>query len=104
MPMKEAIRVSKTFLVMSFLLTVIFLLTTQSFAEEKIDINSASVKELQSLEGIGKTLANRIIEYRTANGPFKSTKDIMKVDGIGKLTFEKISGHIIAGTEMSMGQ
>lgn len=100
--MEKAIKVSKIFLSMSVLIAVFFLMSNQTYAEEKMDINKASIKELQRLDGIGKALANRIIEYRTLNGPFQSTKDIMKINGIGKLTFEKISGQIIAETEMNL--
>ncbi len=97
--MKKAIKVSKIFLSMSILIAALFLVSNQTYAEEKMDINKASIKELQRLDGIGKTLASRIIEYRTLNGPFLDTKDIMKINGIGKLTFEKISGQIIAEPE-----
>lgn len=100
--MEKAIKVSKIFLSMSVLIAAFFLMSTQTFADEKIDINKASIKELQRLDGIGKTLASRIIEYRTFNGPFKDAKEIMKINGIGKLTFEKISGQIIAETEMNL--
>jgi comEA protein len=100
--MKKAIKVSKIFLSMSILIAAFFLISTQTFADEKIDINKASIKELQRLEGIGKTLANRIVEYRTLNGPFQDIKEIMKVSGIGNLTFEKISGQIITGAEMNV--
>ena len=100
--MEKAIKVSKIFLTMSVLIAALFLVSNQAYAEEKIDINKASIKELQRLEGIGKTLANRIIEYRTLNGPFQETKEIMKINGIGKMTFEKISGQIIAVTEMNV--
>lgn len=101
--MEKAIKVSKIFLSMSFLIAAFFLTSNQAFADEKIDINKASIKELQRLEGIGKTLANRIIEYRTLNGPFQETKEIMKINGIGKMTFEKISGQIITETGMNVG-
>ena len=100
--MEKAIKVSKIFLPISVLIAAYFLMSTQTFADEKIDINKASIKELQRLDGIGKTLASRIIEYRTLNGPFKDAKEIMKINGIGKLTFEKISGQIITETEMNV--
>ncbi len=102
MYMKKAIKVSKIFLAISVLIASFFLMSTQTFADEKIDINKATIKELQHLDGIGKTLANKIIEYRTLNGSFHDIKDIMKINGIGKLTFEKISGQIIAEPEANM--
>lgn len=63
--------------------------------QEKIDVNAASVKELQNLPGIGRVTAQRIIDYRTANGPFAATEDLLKVKGIGKSTLEKISDRIV---------
>lgn len=63
----------------------------------KIDINTASANDLITLNGIGKSYAERIVEYRKANGPFKILEDLMKVNGIGKVTFEKIKDKITVG-------
>ncbi|MBI3261395.1 helix-hairpin-helix domain-containing protein [Candidatus Berkelbacteria bacterium] len=60
----------------------------------KININSASASELESLPSIGPKLAERIIEYRTANGSFKSIEEIINVKGIGDKTFEKFRDQI----------
>ena len=59
----------------------------------KVNINNASIKELQSLDGIGYTKAKLIIEYRKKH-KFEKVEDIMKVKGIGKKTFEKIKDKI----------
>ena len=61
---------------------------------DKININSASVKELSTLPGIGKKKAEAIIAYRTQNGNFPSIDDLKKVEGIGKKTLERIKSHI----------
>ncbi|MFY9484308.1 MAG: helix-hairpin-helix domain-containing protein [Patescibacteria group bacterium] len=60
----------------------------------KININTASAAELDSLKGIGPVLAERIIEYRSANGPFKKIEEIINVKGIGDKTFEKFRDQI----------
>ena len=62
----------------------------------KVDINKASIKELQSLDGIGYTKAKAIIEYRKKH-KFKKVEEIMNVKGIGKKTFEKIKDEIKIG-------
>ncbi|MEW6095724.1 MAG: helix-hairpin-helix domain-containing protein [bacterium] len=66
----------------------------------KVNINTASLGELETLPRIGSTLANRIIEYRKTHGSFKSIEDITKVKGIGTKTFEKLKGMIILKDEI----
>ena len=62
---------------------------------EKININTATAKELMQLNGVGSKNAAKIIEYREKYGPFKTPEDIMQVSGIGQKTFEKNQGIII---------
>ena len=57
---------------------------------ELININTATLEELDSLPGIGPTIAQRIIDYRTANGPFLVPEDILNVSGIGPSTYDQI--------------
>jgi len=66
---------------------------------EVININTATLEELQSLPGIGPTLAQAIIDYRETNGDFYFIEDIMNVSGIGPSTFENIKDLIITGYE-----
>jgi competence protein ComEA len=55
-----------------------------------IDLNSASEAQLDTLPGIGKTLASAIVAYRELNGPFSSVEEITNVPKIGPATYEKI--------------
>jgi competence protein ComEA len=64
---------------------------------QAIDINAASEAELDGLPGIGKALAQRIIDYRTTNGAFKAVEDLRSVKGIGPALFEKIASLITVG-------
>lgn len=66
---------------------------TKEGYSEKININTADIKELSTLLGIGETLALRIIEYRQA-APFTSKEDIKKVKGVGDGIYEKIKDFI----------
>lgn len=68
---------------------------SKTFQEQlKININTASIEELDRLHGIGPAIANRIIEYRKFHGGFQSIEEITRVKGIGVKTYEKIKGSI----------
>ena len=62
-----------------------------------LNVNTASATELEALDGVGKVLAERIIEYRTANGPFQSVEDLQKVKGITTRVFALIAPHLTIG-------
>ncbi len=64
-------------------------------SEEKVNINTASVKELMTLKGIRHKVAERIVEYRDAHGPFKAPEDLRKVGGIGHGLWEQNRERIV---------
>ena len=63
---------------------------------ELLNINTASVDELQTLPSIGEATAQRIIDYRTQHGDFSSVNDLQNVRGIGAKTLEKLRPFISA--------
>jgi competence protein ComEA len=70
-----------------------------------VNINSASEKQLAELDGIGPAKAKAIIDYRKKNGPFKSTEDLKKVNGVGDATYDKIKGDLVlSGTTTGPGK
>ena len=60
----------------------------------KINLNTATIEELDVLPGIGPAIAQRIVEYRTQNGEFKQIEDLKKVRGIGEVLFNQVKDYI----------
>lgn len=60
----------------------------------KANINEDNEEELQTVNGIGSTIAKAIVNYRNTNGSYKRIEDLKKVSGIGNATFEKIKDYI----------
>lgn len=61
---------------------------------EMVNINTADAEGLKKLKGIGPAMAQRIIDYREANGSFQAPEDIMQVKGIGKAKYAKLKEQI----------
>jgi competence protein ComEA len=66
----------------------------------RLDLNRATVQELEALPQVGPALAQRIVEFRTKHGPFKSVDDLLKVQGIG----EKMLGKLRDRVTVAAGQ
>jgi competence protein ComEA len=75
------------------LIALAFAIASQ-LAAAALNLNTASKEELVALSGIGPAKAQAIIDYRAANGAFKSPEDIMKVKGIKEGEFGKIKDQI----------
>lgn len=74
--------------------TVEALAPAEEQTEDKVNINTADADRLDALPGIGPVLAQRIIDWRTANGPFTDPEQLLEVDGIGQATLDRLRDHI----------
>ncbi len=106
MDIRKSIYYNKYAICLGFLTTVIFVGSTAcntgseapiAFSEDKylastasININTASVEELQKIPNIGEKLAEQIIEHRERYGPFRRSEDLMLIPGISDARFRKI--------------
>ncbi len=85
----------KRFVCLSLLALVLSIGSIPALAAEKVDINTATVEQLVEVKGIGEVLAKRIVEYRQANGDFKSLAELTQVKGFGDKTLEKLSPQLL---------
>ena len=69
--------------------------TVAAAVDAKVNINTADVKELMKLSGVGRSLAEKIVQYRDAHGPFKKATDLRKVEGVGDGLWEKNRERIV---------
>ncbi len=80
------------------LLVVLFMAGGLAWAGDTVNINSASAKDLQKVDGIGAKTAAKIVAYRNEHGAFKHVDELLKIKGIGKKKLEK------AGDELTVGE
>jgi len=72
---------------------------TSAAPTPQVNINTASAQELKLLPRVGPALAQRIVDFRTANGPFKVPEEIARVKGIGDKTFALLQPYVtLTGT------
>lgn len=89
----------KRFWILFSLFILLFSLSLQ--AQEKLDLNKASVDDLKRLPGIGEVIAQSIIEYRHKIGGFKSLEQLKEVKGIGDKKFEVLKNYLTLGDNSS---
>ncbi len=65
--------------------------TTPSDQTASVNINTATLEQLESLPGVGPSIAQRIVDDRETNGPFSSTKDLQRVSGIGEKRYASLA-------------
>jgi len=75
--------------------TPIGAMTVAAAVGAKININTADAKELMKLQGVSLSLAEKIVQYRGAHGPFKKPTDLRKVDGVDAGVWKKNRQRIV---------
>jgi len=78
-------------------MVLLCLCSTAYASSEKINVNTASVKELDRLPGIGPSKARAIVQHRSENGAFRTVNELRKVHGIGPKILEKIRPYVHVG-------
>ena len=63
-------------------------------AEPVVDLNSATLSDLDSLPGVGPVMAGRILDWRTAHGRFTTVDQLREISGIGARTFERLKPRV----------
>ena len=66
---------------------------------QRVDLNTASATELETIPGIGPAMAQRILDWRREHGPFVRVEDLLNVRGIGTKTLDKLRPYIRIGDE-----
>jgi competence protein ComEA len=68
---------------------------SKSNLTEKVNLNTASIEQLQTLPGIGPSLAKTILDYRTKSGKFTRIEELLNVKGMGEKKFQKIKDRLV---------
>ncbi|PYQ55581.1 MAG: hypothetical protein DMF53_27775 [Acidobacteria bacterium] len=69
-----------------------------------VNVNSANATQLALLPRVGPSVAQRIVDYRKQNGPFKKPEDLMLVQGIGEKTFQLLKPYVAIAGETTLNQ
>jgi len=76
--------------------------TAAEVKQRMVNVNTADATKLSLLPRVGPAVAERILDYRKENGPFKSAEDLMQVRGIGEKTFALIKPYVALSGETSL--
>jgi len=101
--MKHAHRIVCSLLVLAFLFASLPALGAEG-KSRVVNVNSADTSQLAMLPRVGPSVAQRIVDYRKQNGPFKKPEDLMLVQGIGEKTFQLLKPYVAIAGETTLNQ
>jgi competence protein ComEA len=96
----RAHRIVTGLLVFAFLLASLPALGAET--RKQVNVNSADTSQLAMLPRVGPSVAQRIVDYRKQNGPFKKPEDLMLVQGIGEKTFQLLKPYVAIAGETTL--
>jgi competence protein ComEA len=99
--MRNAHRIVTGLLVLVFLFTALPVLGAEA-RSRVVNVNSADTSQLALLPRVGPSVAQRIVDYRKQNGPFKKPEDLMLVQGIGEKTFQLLKPYVAIAGETTL--
>ena len=97
----KAHRIAAGLLVLVFLFTALPSLGAEA-RSKVVNVNSADASQLALLPRVGPSVAQRIVDYRKQNGPFKKLEDLMLVQGIGEKTFQLLKPYVAIAGETTL--
>ena len=104
-PMMHTPRFVGSLILVGLVLASMASLPTAVFAAgegKKVNINTADASQLALLPRVGPSVAQRVIEFRKENGPFKSPEDLMLVQGIGEKTWQLLKPYVATSGETTL--
>jgi comEA protein len=96
-PRVSLLALSSLQIVMVFLAAQVRADTKHAPRAHSIDLNSATVEQLQQVPGIGPSTAKAIVNFRQKSGPFQKVEDLLAIKGISKARFEKMRPYLTIG-------
>ena len=81
---------------------ILAVLPTLAAEARRVNVNTADASQLALLPRVGPSLAQKIIDFRKENGPFKSPEDLMLVQGIGEKTFQLLKPYVTTSGETTL--
>lgn len=91
-------RISIFVLAVAVSLGLLFSMPSAEAAEGKIDINSASLEQLEAVKGVGHDVAQKILAYKQEHGALNTPEDLGKVKGVGKVRLQALQESFTVGS------